>query len=139
MSSKIDGEWGGMCRAAMLVLSMGFATAAVAEEPIRLTKADVEAIAVGKKLQYVRASDGSTVTFDVKDNGTVFFSPPKTQRNLTISGNYVVGDDGSLCFKWNQDKYYPMQDGCFLFVRDGSKTHLVGKRNPDRVLGDLAE
>ena len=82
-----------------------------ATEAKRLTKAEVESMVVGKKLQYVRASDGANVVWDLDRDGTAHYAPPKTMRNLTISGTYTVGDDGSLCFKWNQDKYVSMQDG----------------------------
>jgi hypothetical protein len=122
----------------MLIL-VAAAGAASAEGVNLLTKSEVEGIAVGKKLQYVRASDGTTVTFDVREGGKVWYSPPKTQRNITIGGAYTIGDDGKLCFKWEQDKYVSLQDGCYLFRREGDKIRVVGGRNPDSVIGDLVQ
>ena len=132
-------ESGAMLRAAVLAVSLVATTSALADEPTRLTKSEVEGIVVGKKVQYVRASDGSTTVWDVKSDGVVYFNPPRTRRNINISGAYTISDDGALCFKWNQDKEYPMQDGCVVFMRDAGKTRIVSQRNPERVFGDLVE
>jgi hypothetical protein len=105
-----------------------------------LTKAEVEAIAVNKKLTYIRASDGKQVVFDVRDGGKAYFNPPLTSRNITISGSYEIADDGSLCFKWQTtDRYVNVPDGCYLFRHDGDKIIVVGSRNPDKLLGDLVK
>ena len=129
-----------MLRAAVLAVSLVAVTSAFADEPTRLAKSDVETLVVGKKVRFTRASDGATVLWDVRGDGVAYLSPPNTQRNLTISGSYTLGDDGSLCFKWNNtDKYVNTTDGCYLFTRDAGKTRIVGRRNPERVIGDLVE
>jgi Protein of unknown function (DUF995) len=115
------------------------ASAAIAQDVLPLTKPEVEALAVGKKFQYVRASDGSTVTFDVRDDGRAYYSPTRTSRNLTIQGAYTIGDDGTLCFKWDADKYVSLQDGCFIFKRAGDKTQVYASRNRDRPIGDVVQ
>jgi hypothetical protein len=125
--------------AVLLVIASIAVPCASAQESRLLTKSEVEGIAVGKKLSYVRATDGATVVFDVREGGKVYYSPARTQRNLSIGGTYTIGDDGSLCFKWEADKYVTMKDGCFLFKREGTKTHVVGGRNPDSLVGELVE
>ncbi|MEO8936061.1 MAG: DUF995 domain-containing protein [Burkholderiaceae bacterium] len=121
-----------------VLLSIG-SFAASAEDSRLLTKAEVEGIVVGKNLRYVRATDGTTVTFDVRDGGKVYYAPQRTQRNLSIQGAWTISDDGALCFKWHSDQYVTMQDGCYRFRRTGEKTQVVGGRHPDNLLGDLVE
>ena len=114
------------------------ASTVVAQESGRLSKEAVEALVVGKEVRFTRASDGNVIEWDVRKDGSIWFTP-KTRRSITIGGEYKVEDDGGLCVKWREDKYVPMIDGCSYFVRDGGKTVLTGKRNPDRVYGTLLE
>ena len=124
--------------ACALAIGVAAAPHASAQDAKALTKAEVEALVVGKKLQYTRV-DGSNVTFDTRDNGKAYYSPQRTTRNLVIQGAYTISDEGALCFKWEADKYVAMQDGCYLFKRDSAKTHVYARRNPETVIGDVIE
>lgn len=105
----------------------------------RLAKADVEALVVGKEVRYQRSAEGGgVVAWDVRGDGSIWYTP-KTQRAVSIGGNYTVEDDGGFCIKWREDKYVRLTDGCYYFVRDGGKTILTGRRNPERVIGELVE
>lgn len=126
-------------RRIVLLLAAGTmgASAALAQDVKPLTKAEVEEIAVGKKLEYVRTADGANVVFDIRSDGKAYYSPPRTQRNLSIQGAYTISDEGTLCFKWQADKYVTMQDGCYVFKRDDQKIHVYRARSPDSPIGDL--
>ena len=112
--------------------------AAADELSAPLPRADVAPLVVDKKLAYVRKRDGARQAYDFKGDGTVYFTTSTTTRNTAFSGTYVLGDDGAVCFKWNPDKYLVMQDGCMLLRRDGDKLVIVGQRNPDNVIGEVA-
>ena len=124
---------------AVLATTLCIASSAVAEEAKQLTKAEVESLVVGKKIQYLSASTGATIGWDSKSDGSVYFSTTQTRRNTQIRGTYTIEDDGSLCHKWGDDKYLHLQDGCVLFMSDEGKTHVVSKRSPDKVFGDVVQ
>ena len=126
-------------RACILAIGLAAGSHASGQDAKPLTKAEVEGLVVGKKLQYTRVTDGSNVVFDIRDNGKVYYAPQRTSRNLSIQGAYTIGDEGTLCFKWEADKYVSLQDGCYLFKRDGAKTHIYARRSPDTVMGDVIE
>lgn len=106
-------------------------------DPVRLARSEVETMVVGKPVKFVRASDQTEVTWETRSDGQIYYSPPRTQRHITISGTYTIDEDGALCTKWNADKYVTMTDACYLFVRDGDKLRMVGKRNNERVIGEV--
>ena len=121
--------------AAALLAALGVAIAADAP----LGKADVEAMITGKKVSYVRKRDGTPMAYDFRSGGDVYYTTSNTVRNAGFGGTYTVEDDGAVCFKWRQDKYMNMQDGCVRFRRDGDKTQIVGRKNPDFLIGDVVE
>lgn len=127
---------GPAARVALLLVLAGLAQATWAE-PTSLTKEEAEALITGKRVEYTRAADGSTTTWVFSSGGNVFYATSKSQRNIQIHGTYVLNDDGSVCFKWDADKYIAMTDGCFAFTRDGATTHVVGARNRERIVGDI--
>jgi hypothetical protein len=112
---------------------------AFADDTVRYSKAETDALVVGKKVEWVRVRDGAKLTYTFKDGGDVFFTTSNTVRNIPISGTYNVTDRGSVCFKWNQDKFLAMQDGCIAFAHDGAKTQVVSATDPTKVLGQVAE
>jgi hypothetical protein len=113
--------------------------AAYADDAVRYSKAETEALVVGKKVEWVRARDGAKITYAFKDGGDVFYTTTATTRNIPISGTYNITDRGSVCFKWNQDKYVAMQDGCVAFAHDGTKTQITNASDSTKVLGQVAE
>jgi hypothetical protein len=124
-------------RAMAFVLALAAGSVAVAQESTLLTKPEVEKLAVGKTLKYVRASDSETMTYDVRVDGNVFHVA-NTRRTVNVRGQWTIGDDGGLCFKWvNTDRYVTLQDVCLKFRHAGEKIQVVGGRNPDNVLGDV--
>ena len=133
MKLRIRSASAGLAFAALATI----ASTAAAQDPGRLPKDAVETLVVGKEVRYTRASDGSVVTWDVRKDGSIWFTP-KTQRAITIGGEYKVEDDGGLCIKWRDDKYVRMTDGCTYFVRDGDRTVLTGKRSA-AVYGTVVE
>jgi hypothetical protein len=102
-----------------------------------LGKGEVVSLVVGKKVAYVRKRDGAKQAWDFKDGGTVYFTTSTTNRNTPFSGTYTLGDDGAVCFKWNQDKFLTMQDSCVMFKHAGDKLVVVGERNPNAVFGEV--
>ena len=136
VASKGNRAW---LRACVLAVGLAAGSHAAAQDAKALTKAEVEALVVGKKLQYTRVTDGSNVVFDIRDNGKVYYAPTRTSRNLSIQGAYTIGDEGALCFKWEADKYVSLQDGCYLFKRDSTKTRIYARRNPETAIGDVIE
>ena len=118
------------------VLALALSSVAPAQDATRLAKADVEALTSGKELRYERA-DGSMVVWDLRTDGSVYYTPRNAQRSIVIGGTYTVEDDGSLCLKWRADKYVTLTDGCYVFTRLDDKTRISGKRNPERVIGTL--
>ena len=129
-----------MNRTAMLTMAcLAFAGAAQADDAVRYTKAETDALVVGKTIEWVRARDDAKITYAFKDDDKVFFTTSRTARNIPIAGTYTVTDRGSVCFKWTQDKFVAMQDGCIAFAHDGAKTQIVNPTDVTRVLGQVAE
>ncbi len=126
-------------RVALLATALSVASPVIAQEATRLAKADVESLVVGKKLQYLSATSGETITWDSKNDGAVYFNTTQSKGNRSVRGTYTIEDDGSMCHKWSDDKYLHLQDGCVLFMRDGDRTRVVSKRNPDKLLGNLIQ
>jgi hypothetical protein len=121
-------------------LALATLSIAVAQENTLLTKAEVETLTVGKMMKYVRASDNETMAYDVRDGGLAFHTSTNLRRAVNVKGQWTIGDDGALCFKWeNTDRYVTVRDGCFKFRRAGDKIQVVGSRNPDNVIGDLVQ
>ena len=121
----------------MLIASC-FATAAFAQAT-PLTKAEVETMTGDNKVEYVRASDQATIAWAFKKDGAVFYTTTNTRRNIPIHGTYTISDNGAVCFKWDQDKYLTMTDGCIAFSREGDKIHVTGARDRERILGDVVK
>ena len=140
MRAPSRARWVSGTRRVMVAAGLGIASFVMAQDATKLAKADVESLVVGKKVQYVSATTGSTNVWDIKSNGSAFFQSPQARYAPVIAGTYTIEDDGSLCFVWrNSDRYVVLQDGCVLFMRDAAKTRIVGKLNPARVIGDLVE
>jgi hypothetical protein len=78
-----------------------------------LSKADVEAIASGKKWKLRRAADGNDIVWDLREGGNLF------ARNLTLNmgdaGSWSVNDKGELCVKWRGNSI----NVCVLVAKDG--------------------
>ncbi len=130
------------CRRRATVLGFAtllVATAALADESTRFTKAETEALAVGKRVWYLRARDNSKISWDFKSDGTVYYASPNTRRNIQLPGTYTVSERGSVCFKWQEDKQIVMQDGCVSFQRDGDRVHVLGGGDPPRTLGEIVD
>jgi|GEM_PF-3659299 len=123
---------------AAIAVCLSLVGVASADDAVRYTKAETDALVANKKIEWVRARDDAKITWAFKDDGTVYFTTSKTTRNIPISGTYNVTDRGSICFKWNQDKFVAMQDGCSAFTHDGGKTMVVNPTD-SRVLGQVAE
>ncbi len=109
---------------------------AAAQDASRLGKTEVEALTADKELKYERA-DGSTVAWDFRKDGSVYYTPRNAKRAVVIGGTYAVDDDGALCLKWREDKYVTMTDGCYVFTRLDDKTRISSRRNPERIVGTL--
>lgn len=119
-----------------LVASLLVATA-MAQEPTRIAKSEVEVMVVGKKVWYLRSRDNSKIAWDFKADGTVYYATPNSRRNVLVPGTYTIDDRGRVCFKWGEVKDFVMQDGCVGFQRDGEKLHVIGGGDPPRVLGEV--
>lgn len=124
---------------AAIVTGLALAGTALADDAVRYTKAETDAFVSGKRIEWVRARDGAKIAYAFKDNGNVFFTTTNTTRNIPISGTYEVTEHGSVCFKWNADKYVAMQDGCVAFAHDGAKTQVVSPKDTTRVLGQVSD
>ncbi len=110
---------------------------ASAEDASSLGKVEATAYVTGRKIAYVRTSDGAKVSYDFRGDGVVYYATPNTRRNTAFSGTYTIEDDGAVCFRWNPDKYLNLTDGCVRFERADAKVKVVGRSG--KVLGDVVE
>ena len=103
-----------------------------AEAASYLPKADVEAIANGKKWKLHRFSDGHDVLWDLREGGRLF------GRNLTQNtgdtGNWSVNDKGELCVKWRGNS----NDSCLAVAREGDGYKTYNAAQPGKPFHALA-
>ena len=105
---------------------------APADAPAYLAKAEVEAIATGKKWKLHRLSDGQDITWDMREGGRLF------GRNLTQNtgdnATWSVNDKGELCVKWRGNS----NDGCLAVARDGDAYKTYNPAQPAKPFHTLA-
>jgi hypothetical protein len=113
------------------MLAAGWSSGACAQDAgARLSKSEVESIAVNKKLAYVRDSDQKKIEYDIRDGGTAYYAmTTQAGRNLSIRGSYEVSDSGTLCFKWQQDRFFTLPEACYGFRHDGDKIVVTDRGN----------
>jgi hypothetical protein len=118
------------------LIALFCATAARAEDG-PFTKADVEALAATKNMNFIRMSDQKEQDIQLKD-GYAFRSINAGTRPVNVSGTYEITDNAKLCIKWrNTDRYVTLQDTCFTFRREGDKVVLGVGNDPTSHFGEL--
>jgi hypothetical protein len=125
--------------ALVVALAAGSSSLVAYAEDGPLSKSDVEAIAATKKMVYVRDSDKKEVEFSLRDGRSFYSMSTQGGRNINMTGNYEITDDGKICFKWQPDRYVNIPDGCFAFRREGDKVIVAGGKNPNGRLGEMVK
>ena len=120
-----------MKKLALLALVAGFASVAIAQDRAFLAKADVEALANGKKWNHKRAADGHNVRWDLREGGNLF------ANNYTVNGSdagtWSVNDQGQLCVKWRGRS----ANRCIAVVKNGDKLTMVDSQELAGTYADL--
>jgi hypothetical protein len=120
-----------MNKLALLALAASFASAALAQDRSFLPKADVEALANGKKWNHRRAADGHNVRWDLREGGNLFAN--NYTANGSDSGTWSVNDQGQLCVKWRGRS----ANRCVGVVKNGDKLTMVDAQEPAGTYGEL--
>lgn len=96
-----------------------------------LAKADLEAIASGKKWTMRRLADGQSVVWDLREGGNLF------GRNLSVNsgdaGTWAVNEKGQLCVKWRGNS----TDVCVVVAKDGPAYKTYNVAAPASPLHEL--
>ncbi len=122
-------------RGALAALALAAPSFVMAEMTV-LAKPEVESLITGKRVEYDR-TDSSTTTWAFEGDGRVYYQTSKALRVAPVRGSYTIGDDGSVCFKWEPDRYLTIPEGCYAFARDEAdgKVRVVSGRNRSNVVG----
>jgi hypothetical protein len=107
------------------------AAAAVLANRVLLTKAELEAIVVGRKWKFYRHSTGQTLAWDFRKEGVMF----GVNQSLGTSGpaQWSVNDEAQLCLKFTGQGGNP----CYMVARDGASLKLLDASSPSVVNADL--
>ncbi|MEO7055425.1 MAG: hypothetical protein ABI281_00820 [Caldimonas sp.] len=84
-----------------------------------LPKAEIEALALGKKWSFRRTDSGDHVRWDLREGGALFGNNNST--NQKDAGTWTVNDQGHLCLKWRGGS----TDRCVALMREGDQLKLV--------------
>ena len=104
---------------------------ALAQERQFLAKADVEALASGKKWNHVRAQDKQAVRWDLRSGGSLFANNLTTRQS--DSGSWSTNDQGQLCVKWRGKS----QDRCVAVAKVGEKLQMVDSADLQGAYAEL--
>lgn len=96
-----------------------------------LPKADVEAMANGKKWNHVRVADQQKIRWDLRNAGALYANNYNT--NQRDEGTWLVNDKGELCVKWRGRS----EDRCVAILKDGDKLKMVDSKDLNGVYAEL--
>ncbi len=107
------------------------AASAVPAGDALLAKAELEAVASGKKWNLRRLTDGQNIVWDLREGGNLF------GRNLSMNsgdaGTWAVNDKGQLCVKWRGNS----TDVCVAVAKDGAAYKTYNVASPASPLHEL--
>jgi hypothetical protein len=104
---------------------------ALAQERTFLPKADVEALANGKKWNHVRVEGGSKIRWELRNGGQLYAN--NFTANQSDSGTWLINDAGHLCVKWRGKS----QDRCVAVLKEGETLKMVDSKDLKGVYADL--
>ena len=99
--------------------------------PAPLDKPAVEALIVGHKLTFVRATDGNKVSWTIDKNGVLYGE--NYTRDSKDTARWTLNDKGELCLKWRGNS----TDGCRVFGIVDGKTLMFDANTPGVVNATL--
>ena len=120
-----------MKKLAAMLLAASFSLPALAQEQKFLSKAEVEALATGKKWNHVRLADQNKVRWDLQRGGD--FTANNFTSNGSDSGTWLVNDQGQLCVKWRGRS----QNRCVAILKDGEKLRMVDSNDLKGAYAEL--
>jgi hypothetical protein len=114
-----------------LLLVLPLSMSALAQDRTFLPKADVEALASGKKWVQIRAADQNKVIWDIQSDGAFFGSNVTT--NQRDNGTWLVNEQAQLCVKWRGRS----PDRCVAVLKDGENFKMVDSNDLQGTYAEL--
>lgn len=78
-----------------------------------LSRDEVAALMIGKRVTFVRLHDGAEITWQLDDGGALYAHNSKGQND---NGSWQLSAQGELCLTWRGNS----GDGCLYVFRDGA-------------------
>lgn len=116
---------------ASLLFLAGFSLNAWAQEQSFLSKADIEALANGKKWTHVRVGDGRKIRWDLRNGGQLLAN--NLSANSSDSGTWFINDMGQLCVKWRGKSI----DRCVAVLKEGESLKMIDSNDLKGVYAEL--
>jgi hypothetical protein len=117
-------------RASLAILAALTATAAVAADPVRLAKDDVEKLLPGRTLTYTNPNGTAVLVAFLADGRATY----KQGGGREALGAWTVGDDGRYCIKFTTGN---VQDHCRTLWKTDAGMRLRSATNEFLPVGGL--